>query len=576
MQQDTQIEQTMSGIPLSPGFALAPVCLFRDGREDSVPAYCVLDGGEEQEKARFHQARAAAERDLKVIAGRVRERVGEAEAGIFEAHVMILQDPALYGDVDALIDKERLNAEAAVAEVLDSYEVRLQEIDDAYLRERASDFGEIKRRLLVELGGGNETGAGCSQGECTRGADCIVVAGELTPQLTMELETDHVRGFVTERGGRNSHGAILARALGIPAVSGVAGVCDKVRCGAPLLVSGSTGKVALWPGRPLEAQWREREPVLARIPAPCPPVKGLRVLANLSVPGETALAMKMQAEGIGLYRTEIEVIAGLTDCNEDALFESYRSVLESYDGGDVTFRLFDIGSDKRMASLMLPPEQNPSLGLRGARLLLKNRDLLVCQARALARASLLGPVSVLYPMIVDLAQYREIRTVFEEAIAGMESRIVRHGVMFEVPSACLQAEEILAEADFGSIGTNDLTQYTFAVDRDNEHMADAYDPDHPVIWGLLAQVVDAARRTKKPISACGELAGRPEHIGRLMALGIRTVSVSVRLIPALREAARQINGAASRDGDEAPVVDETMGTAQENVSPLEACVGDTT
>jgi phosphotransferase system enzyme I (PtsI) len=346
-------------------------------------------------------------------------------------------------------------------------------------------------------------------------------------------------GFVTERGGQNSHGAILARALGIPAISGLPKLRDMVSCGMELLINGSSGEVVLWPRERTVVKIRDAEPEQIRMPVAVLPVEGLRVMSNISMPVEVKCAVNMQSEGIGLYRTEIELITSSNDYSEDIFYESYYNVFCENKGSSIAYRMFDIGSDKKLPGLNIPDERNPALGLRGARLLLKNRELLCMQARALARVSVHGPISVLYPMIIDKEQFIEIKQLFTDSITDIKCGEIKHGAMFEVPSACLQAEQIMDMADFGSIGTNDLAQYMFAADRDNELLVDDYTPDHPVLWKMLETVVAIGKSRKKTITVCGELAGDPRHTGRLIDSGVSAVSVSVRMIPAVRNAAKK-------------------------------------
>ena len=265
---------------------------------------------------------------------------------------------------------------------------------------------------------------------------------------------------------------------------------------------------------------------------------GLKVMANINLASDVTEAIHMKAEGIGLYRTELEIIATGKLLSEDELYERYAAVVKAMKDNPVTFRVFDIGSDKPFPFLEIPTEQNPSLGWRGGRLLLGKKDLLRNQARALARASVHGTVNVMYPMIVDLDQFIELKTVFEESIVNLPKGNLRHGVMFEVPSACLDAEEILQVADFGSIGTNDLIQYMFAIDRNNEFVAYDYKPQRPVLWKMIGLIARAAVATGKSLSICGEIAGDAVYLKYIQDLGIDTVSVSARLITSIRNEAR--------------------------------------
>ncbi|MDD4871645.1 MAG: PEP-utilizing enzyme, partial [Kiritimatiellae bacterium] len=367
----------------------------------------------------------------------------------------------------------------------------------------------------------------------------IIVAEELTPSLTVDIETDQILGFVSERGGQNSHGAILARALGIPAVSGLTGFRQKVGCGTELLINGNTGEVVIRPKEETirRAKAENRKSIQSLVSTN--PVAGCKVMANINLASDVNEAIDRKAEGIGLYRTELEIIATGKLLNEDDLYKRYSSVVKSMKGLPVIFRVFDVGSDKPFPFLNIPAEQNPSLGFRGGRLLLGKKELLQSQARALARASIHGPVHIMYPMVIDLSQFLELKAVVEDAIKDTPRGTIKHGVMFEVPSACLDAHEILEEADFGSIGTNDLIQYMFAIDRNNEFVAYDYKPERPVLWKMIKIVADAAVASGKPLSICGELAGDPVYLSRILELGIDTVSVSSKLILNVRNEIRK-------------------------------------
>ncbi|MBA4386525.1 MAG: phosphoenolpyruvate--protein phosphotransferase [Verrucomicrobia bacterium] len=538
MPASLQMETKLKGLALSEGYAIARVCMFNEHRHSSMPSYRIEAGNADAEIARVQEAIKAAAKRLNEIRDEVAERIGPAEAEIFVAQRMILEDQALDRDVAELIRRDLVNAETAVAHTLDAYEARMRDMKDAYIRERASEFGEIKHRLLDVLGNMRLSFVCSGDEHCQRGRNRVVVAKDLTPSLTVEIDTRHVMGFVTERGGKNSHAAILARAIGVPAVSGISDVLEKVGCGTEILVNGNNGEVVIWPSESTIMQVQASEPAhKQRVPVPVDPVAGFKVMANINTASDVTEALSMRAEGVGLYRTEIEVIAEGRLLSEDELFERYSSVVKALGGHAVVFRAFDLGSDKSLPFMPIPPEENPSLGWRGTRLLLGRMDLLRTQARALVRASVGSRLDVMYPMIVDKEQFLAVKQAFNEVTADLERGDIRHGVMFEVPSACLEAKEIYKVADFGSIGTNDLTQYLFAVDRDNELVAADFNPDKPALWNLITSVLAASKESGKPLSICGELAGDPKFIGRLMDLGFETVSVSSRRISVVRAAA---------------------------------------
>jgi phosphotransferase system enzyme I (PtsI) len=533
-------EEVWKGLALSGGRVSGQVCLFSERRHINVARYKVPASGVDREIWRLDEALAAVAESLESIRVRVSEQIGKAEAEIFVAQRMIVEDSKLHGEIVDCIGAHGLNAEAAVAQTLDRYESQLAAIDDEYLKERAGDLAELKQRLVNVLSN-TEPALLCENEEhCRRGRGRIVVAEELTPGATVDLNADEVMGFVTEHGGLNAHAAILARALGVPAVSGLTGIRSRVSCGTQILVDGDSGEVVLWPEESTIAATHAAScGNLAGLPAPVEPVPGFEVHANISGASELSRALEMKAEGIGLYRTEIEVIAAGKLLDEETLAELYGAAVRSMKGRKVVIRMFDIGSDKPLPAVPMPEEDNPALGRRGARYLLASGDLLRVQARALARASAHGAIHVMYPTVAGIKQFLSLRDRFDEATADLPAGEILHGLMLEVPSACFEAARILRVADFASIGTNDLVQYLFAVDRNNELVAEDYDCDADALWELLGAIVNAARCTGRPLSVCGELAGDPRFIPRLIDLGFNCVSVSPRRISGTRLAARE-------------------------------------
>ncbi len=529
-------ETRFQGLPISPGVTVARVCLFRQARHEAIPEYTVSGEAKEEEKKRLDEAVKTVLDRLEGLHDVVQERVGSAEAEIFSVQRMILDDPSLREQLAEAIDHGR-NAEVAVKQIFEAYESRMRELDNGYQAERAGDIGELKRRLLGELVQTTSAFACEADPHCQRGKKRIVVTEELTPSIALEMNTEDIRGLVTERGGRTSHAAILARGLGIPAVSGIPHIHDLVACGTKVLVDGESGEVVVWPSEQTLAGVEMRVP--AEVEEPSEPVEGLRVLANLSIAEETDIARRHRAEGVGLYRTEMEFFAADRLLDEDEQAERYVRVVRAMEGRPVAFRLLDLGGDKPSPLFEFPPEDNPSLGLRGLRYLLKHPDLLTSQARALARASGEGPVQIMYPMVTGAEQFEQARKIVDEAVGEVDHGRIEHGPMFEVPSAIRDADRLLAGADFASVGSNDLLQYLFAVDRNNVHVAEDYVPDQPAFWQALEDVVRAAGKAGVPISICGELAADPAYVRRLMDMGFETVSVSVRLIPGIRRAARE-------------------------------------
>ena len=535
MNDSTETRTVLRGLPLSNGIALARICLFNEIRHTNLPTYHISEEDIDREQARLKHAISIVDRRLEDMHDSVSKRIGQAEAEIFTAQKMILDDELLQQDMMQLIATEKQNAEIAVSRVLDKYENRLREIDNEYINERASDIGEIRRRVLDILQNMHPSLMCADEQHCQRGRNRIIVAEELTPSLTTHIDTAEAIGFVTEQGGKNSHAAILARALGIPAVSGIEAIYSNVSCGTEILVDGTTGEVVIWPNDADRARAAAHQTTTTG-DVWSAPIQQFCIQANISLAGDVQEACAVGAEGIGLYRTEFEFMAAEHQLNEKEQTERYCQVVKAMDNYPATFRLLDMGGDKPFSFLELPPEINPAMGWRGSRLLLSYPDILRTQARALAASSRISPIRVLYPMIVDVNQFRKLRSIFMEAVQDLNPGSIQHGVMLEVPSACLAAEELLQEADFASIGSNDLIQYLFAVDRDNNKVADDYNADHPVFWALLQQMAQAATKTGKQLSICGELAGDTALIHKIYETGIRSASISPRLIPAARHA----------------------------------------
>lgn len=539
-QKNTEIEQRLKGIPISDGMACGPARLiFRDSGE-YVARYSILKVDIPLEKERLHRALTLAAKELDAVIATVEKRIGKAHANIFQAQKMIILDEALSQEALSIVKSKLVNAEAACVEVLDNFESRLLEVDDDYLKDRASDIGEVRRRILDmfrrERGDKVVTAA-----ESVTDSDepCIVVAEELLPGEAVAFNAVNTAGFLTERGGSASHVAILARGMGIPAISGVSSLFTHVKPGDRLLLNGTTGEIIINPTR----QTLNLCPNLGRSGSirlqTAPPVPGFQVFANISTAAEVELALQMEAEGIGLYRTEFEFIIADRILSEEEQYERYAEVVRRMAGKPVYIRLADLGGDKAARFLSLPHEENPVLGFRGARLLLGQPELLGAQARAIARASQFGPIHVIYPMVVDEQQFLKLRTQFLSSASDLQMDNIKHGIMFEVPAACICARQILKVADFGSIGSNDLVQYLFAVDRDNGLVAEEYNPDRPAFWTTISHVAAAANDLKKPLSLCGEMGGQPQYLPQLISRGIRSVSVSPRLVGLARITARR-------------------------------------
>ena len=525
------------GLAVNSGKVIGPACLYSAEHHQSAKEYRLVDKEVGPELALFENALRTYSQELESIARSIASKVGKAEAEIFITQKHIMNDGMIVGRIRETITKEKKNAEYAIFEAFSGYEEKFKAMDNPYLRERAADIGEIRRRLLDNIRKTKPRFVCEGQQHCQRGANRVIVAEELTVDMMAHMNFEKVRGLVTEHGGVTSHAAIIARSLGIPAISGVHDIMRYVRCGDQVLLDGDKGIVYLNPGDDSIARVLPPATEVHRGAAAVPSTPaGMEALANASSIDDVLQARAVNADGIGLFRTEILFLKADRLLDEKEQYAYYAKVLAGLPGKPVTFRLLDVGGDKPLPFLRIKKESNPYLGWRGARFLLGNPDIFGMQMRALARLSKDNRIRILIPMVIDAAQQRLLVKAAKETIltGGGVAENIELGVMFEVPSACLQAREIFKQIDFGSVGSNDLIQYLFAVDRNNEQVSQGYDPDHPILWELLRDLVLAARDAGKGLSMCGEMAGREGMAGRLLAIGLRSLSVSPRLITQVR------------------------------------------
>ncbi len=531
-------ELIFSGLPVNSGKIAAQACLYSNQNHRTVATH-TLQSEEEvvEELGRLDQALKECSDELDVISARVEETIGKTEAEIFIAQKHIMNDPAIIDAIRDGVKNRRLNVEAVISEVFGIYEKKFASLDTQYLRERSSDIADIRRRLLSNLHN-TKPGFVCQgQEQCSRGKDRVIVARELSADMMVHMDLEHVMAIVTEHGGMSSHAAILARSVGVPAVSGVHDIMSHVNCGSYLLVDGDSGKVYVEPQEDLVKEIIPVDPVQAQKVCLLESPPNTEVMANASLLDDVRTAASLHADGIGLFRTEILFMYENRLLSEDEQYAYYSQAQQMMGGRPVTFRLLDVGGDKPLPFMKMQEESNPYLGWRGARFLLGSPEIFTTQVRALARLSSQGEVRILMPMIIDLRQMQDLHFGIREILHSVKHarpENVRIGAMFEVPSACLQAESIFKVVDFASVGSNDLIQYLFAVDRNNELVSQDYDPEHPVLWDILRSLSMAAKSAGKPLSICGEMAGRPGLPGRLIRTGISSLSVSPRLIPRVR------------------------------------------
>ncbi|HID11031.1 MAG TPA: phosphoenolpyruvate--protein phosphotransferase [Candidatus Latescibacteria bacterium] len=539
-------ELVLQGIVASPGIAVGQAFLYE--KEDFwIEERTISDGQVEEEVQRFLRVIEEVRGELRETRERLLEELGEEPARIFDAHVAMAEDQAILEETVDRIRRDRKNAEFAFFRTLRKVVKALRASEDPYLRERVYDVLDIQRRVASRLMG--EPSPSLAHLE----AEAIVVARNLTVSDTAHMHRQHVLGLVTEVGGSTSHAAILARALGVPAVVGVQGATDLVEPGDLVVVDGYRGVVHLNPDREALETYRKRRQSLleqeARLSAlrdlPAETTDGHRVSleANIEFPEEVALCLESGAEGVGLYRTEFLFLVHPHLPTEEEQFETYWKVARKMAPRPVVIRTLDLGGDK--LGLSAPPEANPFLGWRAIRVSLKHREAFLSQLRAILRASRLGNVRIMFPMISGVEEFSEAREMVEQAKAQLRQEEAEFdpdcpvGAMIEVPSAALTAERLAREADFFSIGTNDLVQYTIAVDRGNDRIAYLFDPFHPAVLRLIYETIQAGHSHGIPVALCGEMASNPLATPVLLGMGLDAFSMNPKSIPEVKEIVRR-------------------------------------
>jgi phosphotransferase system enzyme I (PtsI) len=501
------------------------------------------------ERRRLDSAVASAEAELLVLQEDVREKIGATQADIFGAQTLILGDDSWRDRVLRAVAETRINVEAAVSDVFDDYTRNLETVPDGLLRSRAADIRDVHRRVISALA----TGTGSPRPEIPDGA--IVVSDELLPSMTARLELEHVRAFVTARGNKFSHGSILARSLGTPAVVGVPSVLAQIKTGDRLIVDGVAGVVFVNPESSIEREYdrlaadlkSSKEELRHLIDLSSVTLDGttLPLLANVNKFSDTEAALLYNADGIGLYRTEFTFSIRSAFPTEDEQFEFLERAAERMHPRKLVLRLVDLGGDKILPYFPLPPSRNPSFAERGIRLLLRHVDVLKTQLRAFLRVSARHPVSILVPMVVGIEDVRRTREVLRQVQDELSAEgqhfnpAIPIGAMIEVPSAALMIRTLAKEVDFLSLGTNDLVQYVLAADREDESTAPYYQPLHPAVLRLIESVVEGAKSAGRELAICGEMAGDPLHTALLLGLGLRELSVAPGQMLEVKDAIRR-------------------------------------
>lgn len=538
----------LKGIPVSAGIAIAPIVRLSQDQpivqEAAIPSSDV-----KQEQSRLAHSIELAREQLEQLRQQTEATLGSEKAAILSAHLAFLDDPAFTGEMNSVIESQLLSASAAVQQVADPFISLFESMDDAYMRERADDIRDVSRRIFRNLSGSEQTVSFPEE-------PFILVAVDVTPSETLQLPIQHVRGIATVKGGATSHAAILARSLGIPAVMGVGEqlLSFQMEPGTLLILDGTSGELIPDPDGTALTRYQEkaaqeqiqRQAYEAMKDLPAQTLDGHRVhlMANMAVPEEADALVASGVEGIGLFRSEFLFMDRSTLPDEEEQFQAYKRVAIVFGEKPVIIRTLDVGGDKHLPALALDQEENPFLGFRAIRISLARPELFRVQLRALLRASAYGRLLIMFPMISHLEQLREAKSILEQTKTELRAEDIAFdeniaiGMMMEIPGACLQADAFAKEVHFFSIGTNDLVQYTLAVDRMNAHIADLYSYYHPAVLRLISHVIDASHRAGIWTGLCGEMAGDPLATELLLGMGLDEFSGAASVMPKVKERIR--------------------------------------
>jgi len=542
------MSSSLRGIAASRGIAFGKAYKLAEP-ELSFSKKQAADSSSEIEK--LHHSLKKAQEELVRIRSKVHQEQGEANAQIFDAHLLLLEDPELIASIEEKITAEKINAEAALHDATSDFIELFEQMENEYMRERAADIKDVTKRVLAHLLEKPLPNIGLIQEET------IIIAENLSPSETAQINKRHIKGFVTDAGGRTSHSAIMARSLQIPAIVGTKNASECIENDDDIIIDGAAGEIYINPTETMKEQLKQRQKELesqmkqwARLKNEATVTKDnhrVELAANIGSPQDMRQVIENGAEGIGLYRTEFLYMKGSSPPTEEEQFLAYKSVLESMDEKPVVVRTLDIGGDKQLPYRESPKEMNPFLGVRAIRISLEEVDMFRKQLRALLRASHYGNLKIMFPMIATLDEFREAkRILLEEKESLLEQSVpiaenIEIGIMVETPAAAILADEFAKEVNFFSIGTNDLIQYTFAVDRMNERLSYLYQPYHPALLKLIKLVIDAAHKEGKWAGMCGEMAGDSLAIPLLLGLGLDEFSMSASSILPARSQLRQLN-----------------------------------
>lgn len=538
----------LQGIAASNGIAIAKA--YRLEHPDLMVEKQTIENPAEHVR-RFQQALAKSKEELEAIQAHALKELGEDKAAIFSAHLLVLSDPELVQAVEQKIEQERVNAEFALHDVTSMFIAMFEAMDNEYMKERAADIRDVTKRVLAHLLGVTISNPSMITEEV------IIVAEDLTPSDTAQLNRKYVKGFTTDIGGRTSHSAIMARSMEIPAVVGTKEATAVIQNGDIVIIDGIDGEVIINPTEEMIAQYEQKRAAFAAQKAEWAKLvheqtttkdgHHVELAANIGTPNDVEGVLANGAEGIGLYRTEFLYMGRNELPTEEEQFEAYKTVLEKMEGKPVVVRTLDIGGDKELPYLDLPKEMNPFLGFRAVRLCLNMQDMFRTQLRALLRASVYGNLKIMFPMIATLDEFRQAKAVLleeKEKLVAEGVAVSDHievGMMVEIPAAAVLADQFAKEVDFFSIGTNDLIQYTMAADRMNERVSYLYQPYNPAILRLIYNVIEAAHKEGKWVGMCGEMAGEELAVPILLAFGLDEFSMSATSILRVRSQLKKLS-----------------------------------